>query len=497
MDLQGLKLGNNLESMSRKVLGIDIRNHSLSAVLLNSSLREYRVDDYIHLPFSDPNDPEKGLPAALDTLTQKMDLGGSDCVVSIPAGHFTFRNLQVPFSNSRKIRMVLPFELEPTLPYAVDDLVVDFYPLNGSPEGNQTELIAGAIEKNRLAPYIEALASIDVVPEKLTLSGLPTALCLAHQADLGEDQLFIEIDKASGTLFMLAGDRLQLIRSFPLPTPGPSKAKLLCAQIQQTLAAFQESSDLNLQPLEVVASGIGLDEADMAADISRALDIPVKAASMADRLGIPVESYTGNPWVPAQMDNALALALMEVEGYDALNFHKGQFAAQKFLSKHKAPLIKTGILAAAVLALVFFNVLMQTYTVNKQVRGIEHQMTQIFKATFPEVKTVRYPYPEMQAKMRETKKNAAFQAETGPHIRSIDILNSISEKIPDNIKVDLTRLVIQPENVLISGTTDTFNSVEDIRSRLEQIQYFEKVTTSSANTDRSGNEVRFMLKVAF
>jgi Tfp pilus assembly PilM family ATPase len=74
--------------MSRKVLGIDIRNHSLSAVLLNSSLREYRVDDYIHLPFSDPDDPEKGLADALETLTEKMDLAGSDYVVSIPAGHF-------------------------------------------------------------------------------------------------------------------------------------------------------------------------------------------------------------------------------------------------------------------------------------------------------------------------------------------------------------------------------------------------------------------------
>jgi type II secretion system protein L len=481
--------------MSRKVLGIDIRNHSLSAVILNSSLREYRVDDYIHLPFSDPDDPEKGLAAALETLTEKMDLAGSDCVVSIPAGHFTFRNLQVPFNNSRKIRMVLPFELEPTLPYAVDDLVVDFHPLNGSPDGEQTELIAAAIEKNRLTPYIEALASIKVDPEKLTLSGLPIALCLAHQADLEEDQLFIEVDEASGTLFMLAGDRLQLIRSFPLPTASPSKAKMLSTQIQQTLAAFQESSELNLLPLEVLASGIGLDEANMAADISKALDIPVKAASMADRLGIPVESYTGNPWIPAQMDNALALALMEIEGFEALNFHKGQFAAQKFLTKHKTPLIKAGILAAAVLALMFFNVLMQTYTVNKQVHGIEHQMTQIFKATFPEVKTVRYPYPEMQARMREIKKNAAFQAEAGPHIRSIDILNSISEKIPDNIKVDFNRLVIQPGNVIISGTTDAFNYVDDIKSRLEQIPYFKKVAISSSNMDRSGNEVRFMLKV--
>ena len=189
--------------MSRKILGIDIRSHSLSAVLLNSSLREYRVDDYIYLPFPDPEDPEKGMTAVFEALASKTDLAGSDCVVSIPAGNFTFRNLQVPFSNSKKIRMVLPFELEPTLPYSVEDLVVDFQTLNGFPEGDQTELIAAAIERNRLSPYLEALASIEVNPEKITLSGLPIALCLGHQADLEEDQLFIEIDEASGTLLCL------------------------------------------------------------------------------------------------------------------------------------------------------------------------------------------------------------------------------------------------------------------------------------------------------
>jgi len=201
------------------------------------------------------------------------------------------------------------------------------------------------------------------------------------------------------------------------------------------------------------------------------------------------------PWIPLQMDNALALALMEVEGHDGLNFHKGQFAAQKFLAKHKGPLLKTGILAAAVLVLFFFNLIMEAYTLNKHLHRINSQMTQVFKATFPEVKTIRYPYQEMQAKIRETKKTAAFEDEAGPHIRSIDLLNSISEKIPDNITVNLARLVIQPDNVIISGTTDTYNSVDNIKNRLEQIQHFKKVTISSSNIDRSGNEVRFMLKL--
>jgi general secretion pathway protein L len=479
--------------MSRKVIGIDIRNDCLNAALLSSSLRQHRLEDFIHLPFSGPDDPERSLSSALATLTEKMDLTGSDWVVSIPANQFIFRNLKIPFSNSKKIRMVLPFELEPTLPHAMEDLVIDFHTLNGAPAGDQTELIAAAIEKSQLAPYIEALASIHVDPERLTLSGLPAALCLANRAEQQEDQLFIEIDNDYGTLFILVGGHLHLIRSFPLPRTGPAKVNMLCIQIQQTLAAFQDSSGLSYQPLEAAVSGSGLDE-DMAAAISKALNIPVKAAALADRLNIPVENDPQSALIPAQLDNALALALMAVEGYDGLNFHKGQFAAQKFLSRHKSALIKTAVLAAAVLALMFFNLALQTYTLNRQVHQLDARMAQIFKTTFPEVKTVRYPYQEMQARMRETNKNAVLQAETGPHIRSIDILNSISEKIPETIAVDFSRMVIQPENVLISGTTDTFNSVDDLKSRLEQIPFFQKVTISSANIDRSGNEVQFMLK---
>ena len=481
--------------MSRKVLGIDIRNETVSAVLLHSSLREHRVEHFVHLPFSGPDDPERSLSSALQTLTEKMDLSGSDCVVSIPANQVIFRNLQIPFSSSKKIRMVLPFELETTLPYAAEDLVIDFHTLNGAPEGDQTKLIAAAIEKSKLSPYLDALSSIKADPEKLTLGGLPTALCLANQAAPEEDQLFIEIDHTYATLFIAAGGRLQLIRSFLLPPAGPSRAPQLCAQILQTLAAFLESSGLNFEPIEMVASGIGLDETDIIPALSRRLNIPVKTVSIAERLNIPIEGNQENQWIPAYMDSALAVALMEVEGYNGLNFHKGQFAAQKFLSKHKRPLIKTGILAATVLVLFFFNLIMEAYNLNKHLSDINSQMTQIFRTTFPDVETVHYPYQEMQARIREMKKTAAFEDEAGPQIRSIDILNGISEKIPENITVNLNRLVIQPDNVIVSGTTDTYNSVDAIKSRLEQIPYFEKVTISSSNIDRTGNEVHFMLKL--
>ena len=135
-----------------------------------------------------------------------------------------------------------------------------------------------------------------------------------------------------------------------------------------------------------------------------------------------------------------------------------------------------------------------SYTLNKQLNFYDQQIRSIFQATFPKQKIVD-PFQQMQINVREAKKDAVVQSGIGPHLRSIDILNAISSSIPETITVDVTRMVISPETVLISGTTDTFNSVEDIKSNLEQIDSFKRVTISSTNKDRSGKEIRFQLKV--
>jgi len=48
---------------------------------------------------------------------------------------------------------------------------------------------------------------------------------------------------------------------------------------------------------------------------------------------------------------------------------------------------------------------------------------------------------------------------------------------------------------VISGNTDTFNAVDNIKNRLEKSDLFKKIIISSANIDKSDNRVRFKLKV--
>jgi type II secretory pathway component PulL len=482
--------------MSRKVLGIDIRKGAVSAVLVKTSLRESRIDAYAHVPMSDSSEDENPIKTVLATLCSEIDTDGCDCVVSISADHFSYRILRIPFKDSKKIKMVLPFEQEPAVPYPVDDLIIDFIELASVGHNDHTDVIAVAVPKSELIPYLGTLGAIKIDPEMVTLSGLPAALCLANQADAGKDQLFLKIDKALSTLFIVSNGGIKLIRSFPTPVTDDIRADSLGAFVHRTLSAFGELSQSEYQPSDMVVTGSGLNGANFDADVSRFLDLPVKRLNFADRMSIPIDGEHNKPWDPALMDNALALALMEIQGIKGLNFHKGRFAAKKFIVKYKKYLIKTGIIAASVLALLFFNVITESYTLNRQIDRFNRQITGIFQESFPEVKRIVDPFQQMQIKVQEVKKNAVSQTATASQIISIDILNNISKSISESITVDITRMVISPDNVLISGTTDTFEAVNDIKSKLEQIDAFKKVTISSTNKDRSGKEVRFQMKVA-
>lgn len=481
--------------MSRKVLGIDIRKESVSAVLVKTSLRENRIDAHAHIPLPEAAEDDNNFKTALNMLCNEIDPSGCDCVVSISADHFSYRIMQVPFKDSKKIRMVLPFELEPTVPFPIDDLVIDFIDLESAGQSDHSEIIAVAVPRTELSPYLESLAELKIDPEMVTVGGLPSAMWLASQADPGEDRLVLEIGNASSSLFIVSGGRLQLIRSFPTPAVADNRAGMLGAFVQRTLAAYDEISQTEFQPLDIVVTGSGLNGAGLDNDVAEVLNIPVNRLNFADRLNIQMDSENTKPWNPALMDNALALALMAIEGLKGLNFHKGQFVAKKLFVKHKKSWIKTGILATAVMVLLFSSAIMENYTLNRKLDLIDQQITDVFKATFPQVKRIVDPHREMQVNLQEAKKRADTRSTAGPHIRSIDILNRISQSIPDSIKVDVTRMVISPETVIISGTTDDFESPDKIKGNLEQVEFFEKVTISSTNLDRSGNEVRFVLKV--
>ena len=101
----------------------------------------------------------------------------------------------------------------------------------------------------------------------------------------------------------------------------------------------------------------------------------------------------------------------------------------------------------------------------------------------------------MRLKVEDAKKGDLYPEAAERGVDAIEILNVVSRFIPEEVNVALNSIIIGSDSVLISGDTDTFNAVDDMKSGLEKAEAFKEVSISSANMDKSGARVRFKLKI--
>jgi Tfp pilus assembly protein PilN len=142
-----------------------------------------------------------------------------------------------------------------------------------------------------------------------------------------------------------------------------------------------------------------------------------------------------------------------------------------------------------------FNVLFEAHFLQKEVNRLNRQIAFIFQSTFPEVTKIIDPVQQMGSLVRQEQEKNVFSGKIDQEVMNIDILNEISSRIPDGLDVELTNFVRGEDNLVISGHTDSFNNVDDMKSRLEQSEILKNITISSANLEKSTNRIQFKLKI--
>lgn len=487
-----------LNRFSRKILGLDIRSDSVSAVLIKSSLKGIWIENHVHVPITAlMKSGGDGISAALGEIVDRMDVAGASCVVSFPFDSVSFRNLEVPFTDKRKIRQIMPFELEPMLLFPMKDMVTDFQIAGRETEGpEKTDLIAAAVLSEEVKTCLEILKSRAIDPETITLSGYAAASALAAKTTEPENWIFVDVHPEKILMYCAVAHKIRVVRSVPVLLENtPEKASRLADVIRSGALAIFEQFGRDGFPQRVVIAGCEPGGDDMGKRITEILGIPVDFLHLIHDRGIRLTQPVDASWRPDQFDNALALCLTETEGAPPFNFRRELFAKKKFWVGHTSDIINSGILAGAVLLLCLTGYLVDTYSLSKKVDRIDREISGIFASAFPDTKISAAPLEQMQAKIKEQKKSTLFSDETRSHTRIIDILNTISESIPKELDVKVTKLSVSTGNVTIAGDTDKFNSVDDMKSKLEQAPLFSAVTITSANLDRSGNRVDFKLKL--
>lgn len=483
--------------MSRKLLGLDIRRDRVSAILVKSGIKGSWIEQHVTVPIvAGTQSFEKELGQALDAVASQIQTADAVCLVALPASHVTYRNLQAPFNEIKKLRQILPFELETDLPFSADEIAFDFKLIENPLRQEKPQLFTAAIEKQRIDAYVEQLGRINLQPDILTIGGYALGQYVAHMSPDSPCQLFVEISKADAIMVLSLSGNVSLVRCFRYNSNQPNAEHQLAAQVKRTLLAFAHKSGLNCALEDVRISAESLTDTNLETTLEAALGAPVSRIDLMQVTSRIMRSAKSGTWQPHLMDGALAMVLNELSGFDSFNFRRGRMGMGKVWNENKRDILKTCGLAGVVALLFIGYGIFSSYTLKQRVDLKKAEVLGVFQSTFPEITQIVDPVHQMRTKLAEAQKGISLPGETISSVRTIDILNDISRLIPENLDVALLSIVSGGDNVLVSGNTDTFNAVDDIKTGLEQSDIFKTVSISSANMDKSGKRVRFKLKVA-
>ncbi len=478
--------------MSRQILAIDIRKDTVAAVLVNTGLKSNTVIASAHLTIDAPLEEDDALSDALVSLLEKINPATANVVVSLPADKALFRFLSVPFKEDNKIRQILPFELEPTLPVNVDSLKMDF---QKNVAGDQAHILAVAMDRSDFQSFMDKLAAANIRPQLVVPGGFPLmAQIMAHEGQDTAKTLFLDVAAEKTTLYAMRSGRIEMVRSLSSGVGDEAAAEALALRVRQTLAAWSDTIQDEAPASAIYVSGPVLQEPGNVERLAQALETPLHDIDLHQWLP-RVEIPDTVEWLPNLMNEALALAVLEAEGKPCPNFHRISSPLRNYWAAYRPFIMGPAILLSTVLIIAASGVLLENHHLQKQVDGLDAQLTQIFKSTFPDARLTVPPLDQMKSKLKELKKGGSGSEQNAAQNRSIDVLLQISQLIPESINVIFSRMTIGAGEVTVAGETSDFNSVDDIKNRLEKSELFKQITIASANMDKSGKKVLFKLKI--
>jgi len=474
--------------MSRQILAIDIRHSSIAAILLSTSLKSTAITACHHVPIPDGEQ----LGSALEQLSRKVSGEIGDIVVSLPADRTIYRTLRVPFKEEKKIRQILPFELEPTLPVNVDQLIIDYIQYTGAPEG---ELMTASVDRQYVDDLKGQLGEVGLQPQLIVPGDFPLASVIAGDERPADKALFLSMGELKTTLTLLDSGKVALVRSMAADGTTEKGMETLALKVRQTLIAYGETAPNGFSPDALFITGPAFRDPETVQRLETSLEMKPEIVDLCKSTSFLDTAPPLDAWEATVFSGALALALVESEHLPCPSFHRTGSTLRNYWISYKQYIRGPAILLAVVLILGFGNVLFESHLLQNRVDDLDRQMEEIFKETFPQARRVGDAGDQMKSELKKARTGNIDSGETIPKASTVDVLKQISDAIPKETEVLFTRLVLGGDVLTLSGETAAFNIVDDIKNRLEKAELFKAVTIASANMEKSGKKVRFKLKL--
>ena len=531
--------------MAHTVCGVDLGTHSVKLAFVEVGFRSSALRGLAEVPVAAGDAPlvARQLDAVREGLAQVT--GEVTPFLAMSGDQLSLRVLQLPFSDPRKIDQVVGYELEGEIVNAIEDVVFDHLVVRQRPEG--ATVLAAAAKRDDVAAFIAAAEAQGIHPRALfaapvvyrtlfagsppvpEIEGEPevcqavldfghqrTNICIVRNGQAvyartirrGSAHLTDAIAKAFNADLERAeqakrNDAFLVSPGRPATSPLASKLDAVLREalaptireLRQTLASVSAGTQIDVRSLLVVGGGGRL--GGLLAFLEAELGIPAHFLAAQSALSAGMVAGAGGlaeeEAAPPESDvHALAAAIVLAAsgGTREIDFRRGAFVYRASFSILRQRAFHLATLGAALLLFGFIDVGAKLSNLKDERRLLDKELKTATSELFGQ------PREDAEAIAQLLKRGYREELAPTPKATAFDLLDAISRKVPpaDKVKLDIAELDIRPKKTFIKGTTDSGAAVDEIATKLKEIDCFDDVN-KGAITEVSGGEKQFTLTI--
>lgn len=167
------------------------------------------------------------LTDAIKNVIKKVDKNFNKVRIALPAHMAIFKEMTLPFTDPHQIKIVLSSEIEPTLPFSIDEAAIDFVITSQNTKKKESTILAVVARKKDINDLIEPFENAGINPTDITvdiigLFGLFKNLPEYQQ--MSDGSLFIDMQFSYSNIVYFQNKQLKMNRSINIGISNIAKS---------------------------------------------------------------------------------------------------------------------------------------------------------------------------------------------------------------------------------------------------------------------------------
>ena len=513
--------------LAKTLLGLDLGAHGLKAVELRQGLRGLET----MRSKAGPQGGEDAPPGeAIREFLDRHAFSTDNVICAISGQRIANRRLEFPFRDRKRLSQAIPFEIESTMPFDVDDLVVDWQLVAG--ERSHAVVAASVAQKQDVADFLEVMEAAQCSPRILEAEGLVLGN-LALIFDLPGTRLLADIGHRKTTLCLCVDGKPLAGRTVPIGGMNLTEAVAKDRDVELDQAEGLKHGLSVLDDVNADGDSAALAILDrLARELVRSFDAldPSAGAAMSlpdceivlmggtahlaginafleARTGVPTRGLTApdDPKNAALVEGldlllfgpTIALALRATSrALTTVNFRQDEFSFRSSYGWLLGPELRP-TLAMGLLCLILFGLSGATSIQLQASRAAQLESTMVarYAAIFPDRPIPEQPLSALAEEVASDRARADFLGLYGGNLSALDLLTLLSKRIPADLTLKFDEINIDQNVIRIKVSAKNYEA----QDRLENVLRAEPVfaaadVTGSAKRLKNGS-VTFGLSI--